>query len=91
MAGAHPRFAEELLNAHPSGSRLLSEPLMPRSRKIDLEKVQASLDKKCPKCGFTITPDLVKRVDFERMESEMWREVSSHRKPMESCLLLMQR
>ena len=43
-------------------------PKMPRSRKINLEKVLASLDTKCPKCGFTITPDLVKRVDFERME-----------------------
>jgi ribosomal protein S27AE len=41
---------------------------MPRSRKINLEKVQASLDKKCPKCGFTITLDLIKRVDFERMD-----------------------
>jgi ribosomal protein S27AE len=41
---------------------------VPRSRKIDLAKVQASLNKTCPKCGFTITPDLVKRVDFERME-----------------------
>jgi ribosomal protein S27AE len=41
---------------------------MPRSRKINLEQVRASLDKTCPKCGFTITPDLVKRVDFERME-----------------------
>jgi len=30
--------------------------------------VRASLDTKCPKCGFTITPDLVKRVDFERLE-----------------------
>jgi ribosomal protein S27AE len=39
-----------------------------RSRKINLEKVLASLDKTCPKCGFTITPDLVKRLDFERME-----------------------
>jgi len=39
-----------------------------RSRKIDLKKVQASLDKTWPKCGFTITPDLVKRVDFERIE-----------------------
>jgi hypothetical protein len=39
-----------------------------RSRKIDLEKVQAPPDKTCPKCGFTITPDLVKRVDFERIE-----------------------
>jgi ribosomal protein S27AE len=41
---------------------------MPRSRKINLAKVLASLDTKCPKCGFTITPDLVKRLDFERME-----------------------
>jgi hypothetical protein len=41
---------------------------MSPSRKINLAKVLASLDKTCPKCGFTITPDLVKRVDFERME-----------------------
>jgi hypothetical protein len=41
---------------------------MPRSRKINLEKVQGWLNTKRPKCGFTITPDLVKRVDFERME-----------------------
>jgi len=41
---------------------------MSRSRKIDLEKVRASLNKTCPNCGFTITPDLVKRVDFERVE-----------------------
>jgi len=46
----------------------MRELLMPRSRKINLEKARASLDKTCPKCGFTITPDLVKRVDFERME-----------------------
>ena len=41
---------------------------MPQSRKINLEKVLASLDTKCPKCGFTITPDLTKRIDFERIE-----------------------
>jgi hypothetical protein len=35
---------------------------------FDLEKVRASLDKTCPKCGFTITPDQVKRVDFDRIE-----------------------
>ena len=28
----------------------------------------ASLDKICPKCGFTITPDLVRRVDFDLIE-----------------------
>ena len=31
---------------------------MPRSRKINLEKVQASLDKTCPKWCYTITSDL---------------------------------
>ena len=41
---------------------------MPRSRKINRENVQASLDTPCPKCGFAITPDLIKRVDFERVE-----------------------
>jgi ribosomal protein S27AE len=41
---------------------------MSRSRKIDLEKVRASLNTTCLRCGFTITPDLVKRVDFERVE-----------------------
>ena len=53
------------------GARLLwghKTRYMPRSRKINLEKVLASLDKPCPKCGFTITPDLVKRVDFERIQ-----------------------
>jgi len=40
----------------------------PRSRKINLERVLASLNTTCPKCGFTITPDLVKRMDFERIE-----------------------
>jgi hypothetical protein len=41
---------------------------MPRSRKINREKVLGSLDKTCPKYGFTITPDLVKRVDFDLVE-----------------------
>ena len=29
---------------------------------------EASLNKICPKCGFTITPDLVKRVEFDLIE-----------------------
>ena len=44
-----------------------SEP-MPRSRKVNLEKVLASLDTVCPKCGKVITPAEVKRIDFERIE-----------------------
>jgi predicted RNA-binding Zn-ribbon protein involved in translation (DUF1610 family) len=31
-------------------------------------KSQGVAEYDLPKCGFTITPDLVKRVDFERME-----------------------
>ena len=47
---------------------VLAAMLWPRSRKINREKVLTSLNKAGPKCGFTITPDLVKRVDFERIE-----------------------
>jgi ribosomal protein S27AE len=41
---------------------------MPRSRKINLEKVLASLDAVCPKCGKLISPAEVRRIDFERIE-----------------------
>jgi len=37
-------------------------------KKINLEKVLASLDTMCPKCGKVITPAEVQRVDFERMK-----------------------
>jgi hypothetical protein len=47
---------------------------MPRSRKIDLEEVQIWLDKTCPKCRFTITPDLVRPVDSKRIEGPMCGE-----------------
>ena len=38
------------------------------TRKLNLDKVQASLDKVCPKCGKAISPAEVRRIDFERME-----------------------
>jgi predicted RNA-binding Zn-ribbon protein involved in translation (DUF1610 family) len=41
---------------------------MPSSRKINLEKVRASLDAVCPKCGKVITPAEVRRIDFEHIE-----------------------
>jgi predicted RNA-binding Zn-ribbon protein involved in translation (DUF1610 family) len=41
---------------------------MPRARKINLEKVRASLDAVCPKCGKLISPAQVRRIDFERIE-----------------------
>jgi len=41
---------------------------MPRSRKINLGKVRASLNTQCPKCGHLIPPAEVKRVDLERAQ-----------------------
>jgi hypothetical protein len=47
---------------------------MPRSRKINLEKVRASLDAVCPKGGALIPPAQVRRIDFERIESPVCGE-----------------
>ena len=41
---------------------------MPRGKKIDLNAVLACLDTVCRKCGKTITPPQVQRIDFERMK-----------------------
>lgn len=47
---------------------------MPQKQKINLSKVMASLDKLCPKCGHTIAPAELRRVDFERVECPECRE-----------------
>jgi predicted RNA-binding Zn-ribbon protein involved in translation (DUF1610 family) len=44
------------------------------ARKVNLEKVQASLDAVCPKCGKAISPAEVRRVDFERIECPLCGE-----------------
>jgi ribosomal protein L37AE/L43A len=41
---------------------------MPSRKKINLEKVRASLDAVCPKCGKLIPPAEVRRIDFEHIE-----------------------
>jgi predicted RNA-binding Zn-ribbon protein involved in translation (DUF1610 family) len=41
---------------------------MPRKQKINLEKVLAAQNTVCTKCGYSIRPDKIRRVDFERME-----------------------
>jgi len=41
---------------------------MPSKQKIDREKVQAALNTLCPKCGHSITPAEVLRIDFDRMQ-----------------------
>jgi predicted RNA-binding Zn-ribbon protein involved in translation (DUF1610 family) len=40
---------------------------MPQKQKINLEKVMASLNTVCPKCGYSITPDKIVRIDSERI------------------------
>ena len=39
-----------------------------RKQKINLERVRASLyNTVCPKCGRSITPDKIRRIDFQRI------------------------
>jgi ribosomal protein S27AE len=40
---------------------------MPQKQKINLGKVMASLETICPKCGHSIAPAELRRVDFERV------------------------
>lgn len=40
---------------------------MPRKQKINLEQVMASLNTVCTKCGCAITPDKIRRIDFEQI------------------------
>jgi ribosomal protein S27AE len=40
---------------------------MPHKQKIDLEKVLVSLNTVCPKCGYSISPAQIMRIDSERM------------------------
>jgi hypothetical protein len=42
-------------------------PLMPSRKKIDMEKVRASLNIICPKCGRIIEPQDIKRVSWEEI------------------------
>jgi len=37
-------------------------------RKISLDKVKASLDTPCPKCGYSIPPEKLSRVDFNEVQ-----------------------
>jgi ribosomal protein S27AE len=41
---------------------------VPSRKKINREKVMASLDAVCPKCGALISPAEVRRIDFEHIE-----------------------
>jgi ribosomal protein S27AE len=41
---------------------------MPKKQKINLAKVLASLNTTCEKCGYSIPPEEIRRIDSERME-----------------------
>ena len=41
---------------------------MVSKQKINREKVQAALNTLCPKCGYSIPPERVRRIDFDSME-----------------------
>jgi len=41
---------------------------MPTRRKLDPEKIHASMNATCPHCGASIPPDQQMRIDFERMK-----------------------
>ena len=41
---------------------------MPARKKIDLQKVLASLNTLCPKCGHEITPAEINRVSWEEIK-----------------------
>jgi len=41
---------------------------VPRSRKLDLEKIRAALNIACTHCGTGIPPDKQMRVDFEHLK-----------------------
>ncbi len=47
---------------------------MPRKQKLDRDRVMASLNAVCPKCGCSITPDKVQRIDFNHIECPACRE-----------------
>ncbi len=46
----------------------MRQSFVPQKPKINLDKVLASLSTVCPKCGYSITPDKIRRIDSERIE-----------------------
>jgi len=57
---------------------------MPKKQKINLEKVLASLNTLCPKCGYSIPPERLRRVDFERIKCPECSELFAPQKRRES-------
>jgi ribosomal protein S27AE len=43
-------------------------PPMVNKQKINREKVMAALNTLCPKCGYSIPPEKIRRIDFSLVE-----------------------
>jgi predicted RNA-binding Zn-ribbon protein involved in translation (DUF1610 family) len=41
---------------------------MVSKQKINRERVQAALNTHCPKCGYSIPPAEIRRIDFDKMQ-----------------------
>jgi len=41
---------------------------MPSKQKINLDKVKASLNTLCPKCGYSIPPEKLYRIDSDHIQ-----------------------
>jgi len=54
---------------------------MPARKKIDLQKVLASLNTPCPKCGHEITPAEINRVSWEEIKCPNCRLLFDPQKP----------
>jgi ribosomal protein S27AE len=54
---------------------------MPKKQKIKLGDVLGSLNTVCPKCGCSIPPAQVRRIDFERIECPACGERFTPAKP----------
>jgi predicted RNA-binding Zn-ribbon protein involved in translation (DUF1610 family) len=55
-----------LQNCSNYGARIMA-PTMPPQSKIDIAAIRASMDVKCPACGYMIAPSEMVRLDFEKM------------------------
>ena len=46
-----------------------------RKQKLNREKIQAALNTLCPRCGYSITPAEIRRVDFDTMKCPKCGEI----------------
>jgi predicted RNA-binding Zn-ribbon protein involved in translation (DUF1610 family) len=75
-----PTFTKNVKVGQPTRRRIKIFRTMPSRKKINLEKVLASLDTLCPKCGKVITPAEMQRIDFERMKCPACGELFTRRR-----------